>query len=43
MPVVATPGLPAERLKILRDAYAKTLYDPEFLEGTAKKGWEPRP
>jgi tripartite-type tricarboxylate transporter receptor subunit TctC len=43
MPIVATPGLPAERLKILREAYAKTFADPEFLEDTAKKGWEPRP
>ena len=43
MPIVTTPGSPAERLKILRDAYAKTFADPEFLEDAAKKGWEPRP
>ena len=25
-------GLPAERVKILRDAFAKTMRDPEFLD-----------
>jgi tripartite-type tricarboxylate transporter receptor subunit TctC len=43
MPILTTPGIPAERLKLLRDAYAKMFADPEFIEDTAKKGWEPRP
>ena len=43
MPILTTPGIPAERLKLLRDAYAKMFTDPEFIEDTAKKGWEPRP
>lgn len=30
-PFVAPPGLPAERVKILRDAFAATLADPDFL------------
>jgi tripartite-type tricarboxylate transporter receptor subunit TctC len=43
MPIVSTPGLPAERIKLLRDAYSKMFSDPELLEDIAKKGWEPRP
>jgi tripartite-type tricarboxylate transporter receptor subunit TctC len=30
-PMVAPPGVPAERLKMLREAYAKALKDPELL------------
>lgn len=30
-PFVAPPNLPADRLKILRDAFAATMTDPEFL------------
>jgi tripartite-type tricarboxylate transporter receptor subunit TctC len=29
--IVASPGIPAERVKILRDAFAKTLKDPDLL------------
>ena len=36
-PVMATPGTPPERVKILRDALAKTLSDPDVL-AEAKKG-----
>jgi len=36
-PMMATPGTPAERVKILRDAYVKTLNDPE-VRAEAKKG-----
>ena len=43
MPILTTPGLPAERLKLLRDGYAKMFADPEFVEDVTKKGWEPRP
>jgi tripartite-type tricarboxylate transporter receptor subunit TctC len=31
-PMVAPPGVPPERVKILRDAYGKALKDPELLE-----------
>ncbi|AMN45430.1 Bug family tripartite tricarboxylate transporter substrate binding protein [Rhodoplanes sp. Z2-YC6860] len=31
-PFVAPPGLPPERLKMLRDAFAATMKDPEFAE-----------
>jgi tripartite-type tricarboxylate transporter receptor subunit TctC len=43
MPIVATPGLPAERVKLLRDAYWKMFSDPDLLEDMGKKGWEPQP
>ena len=35
-PFVAPPGLPAERLKILRDSFMATAQDPE-LQADAKK------
>jgi tripartite-type tricarboxylate transporter receptor subunit TctC len=38
-PIVATPGVSAERAQILREAYAKTLKDFEFLEEAKKKRW----
>lgn len=31
-PMVAPPGVPQERVKILRDAYSKSLKDPELLD-----------
>jgi tripartite-type tricarboxylate transporter receptor subunit TctC len=36
-PIMVTPGTPPERVKILRDAFHKTLSDPEVL-AEAKKG-----
>jgi len=36
-PVLATPGTPADRVKILRDAYRKAMNDPELL-AEAQKG-----
>jgi len=36
-PVLATPGTPADRVKTLRDAFAKSIKDPELL-AEAKKG-----
>src|SRR5690242_2394095 len=38
-PIVATPGLTAEQTKLLRDAYIRTLKDPEFLDEITKRGW----
>ena len=43
MPVITSPGLPAERLTMLRDAWAKTFADAEFQEDLAKRNWEARP
>lgn len=39
-PLLAPPNLPAERLKTLREAYAKMLNDPDFLADTKKRGWD---
>ncbi len=42
-PVTLPPGTPADRVKILRDAYARALKDPELLAEAAKRNWEVRP
>jgi tripartite-type tricarboxylate transporter receptor subunit TctC len=42
-PILSSPGLPADRAATLRDAYAKTLKDPDFLSEAKKHGWELRP
>ncbi len=42
-PVAATPGIPPDRIKILRDAYVKTLQEPDLLDEAKKRGWEMRP
>ena len=42
-PIVSSPGLPADRTKILREAYAKTLQDGDLLNEAKKRGWELRP
>jgi tripartite-type tricarboxylate transporter receptor subunit TctC len=35
-PMIATPGTPADRVKILRDAYTKTFKEPEVVEEAKK-------
>ena len=42
-PILATPAIPAERVKILRDAYSKMLKDPEFVAEANKRQWELNP
>jgi tripartite-type tricarboxylate transporter receptor subunit TctC len=42
-PIVSSPGVPAERVKILREAYTRTLKAPEFLEEAKKNRWELKP
>ena len=42
-PIVATPGIPADRVKILRAAYSQTLRDAEFLAEAKKRGWDIKP
>ena len=42
-PVVTTPGVPADRVKILREAYTRMFKDPDFIEDLKKKGWEASP
>lgn len=42
-PIVSSPGLPGDRTKTLREAYAKTLQEPDLVEEAKKRGWELRP
>ena len=38
-PMVATPGIPADRVKILRGAYNRALNEPELVEEAKKRRW----
>lgn len=42
-PILATPDIPPDRVKLLRDAYSKMLKDPEFLADANKRQWEIHP
>jgi tripartite-type tricarboxylate transporter receptor subunit TctC len=42
-PIVSTPALPAERARVLREAYSKTMRDPDFVDEAKKRGWELKP
>ena len=42
-PIMTTPGVPPERVKILREAYAKALSDPKLLAEAKKRNWEVNP
>jgi tripartite-type tricarboxylate transporter receptor subunit TctC len=42
-PMLASPGIPADRVKILREAFEKTMKDPEFLAEVAKRKYELSP
>jgi tripartite-type tricarboxylate transporter receptor subunit TctC len=42
-PIGTAPGTPADRVKILREAYAKAIADPALLAEAAKRGWEVDP
>jgi tripartite-type tricarboxylate transporter receptor subunit TctC len=42
-PVAAPPGIPPDRLELLRDAYVKTMKDPELIAETKKQRWELNP
>ncbi len=42
-PMLAAPGVPAERVKLLREAYAKTMADGEFLAEAKKAKMEIEP
>ena len=39
-PMVASPGVPAERVKILREAFTKSVKDPEFMAETKKRKFD---
>ena len=36
-PIIGTPGIPADRVKILRGAFIKTVNDPDLLDDANKK------
>lgn len=42
-PMVAPPGLSPELTRVIRDAYAKTMRDPEFIAETRKRRFELEP
>jgi tripartite-type tricarboxylate transporter receptor subunit TctC len=42
-PLIAPPGVPADRLTILRDGLMKALKDPEFIAEAQKRNWEVEP
>lgn len=42
-PYIAPPGVPADRVKVLRDAFAATMKDPEFLIDAKKFDFEINP
>ena len=39
-PMLGSPGIPPDRIKILRDAFDKTMKDAEFLADVAKRKYE---
>jgi tripartite-type tricarboxylate transporter receptor subunit TctC len=42
-PILAPPGIPADRVKLLRDAYLNMLKDAEFLAEAKQRQWEIAP
>ncbi len=42
-PIVGGPGIPADRVKILRESFLKAMKDPELLAEAEKRRWEPDP
>ena len=42
-PIVSTPGIPADRLKILRDAFMKMFKDPDLVDEMKKRNWQADP
>jgi tripartite-type tricarboxylate transporter receptor subunit TctC len=39
-PLITPPNLPADRLRLLRDGFARMIADPEFLTEAKKREWE---
>jgi len=42
-PMIASPGIPADRVKILREAFAQATKDPEFIAETKKRRFDLEP
>jgi tripartite-type tricarboxylate transporter receptor subunit TctC len=39
-PFIASPGMPGERIKVLRDAFTKAMSDPALLADAQKRKWD---
>ena len=39
-PFIASPGMPAERIRVLRDAFTKAMNDPALLADAQKRKWD---
>ena len=42
-PMIASPGIPSDRVKVLREAFNKTTKDPEFIAETKKRKFDLEP
>ena len=42
-PIVAPPGIPSDRLNLLREAFLKTMKDPELLAEAKRKNFDITP
>jgi tripartite-type tricarboxylate transporter receptor subunit TctC len=42
-PYIGAPGIPSDRVKMLRDAFMKTMNDPELLAEVKKRDWATSP
>jgi tripartite-type tricarboxylate transporter receptor subunit TctC len=42
-PIVAPPGVPTDKIKVLRDAFIKTMNDPELLAEAKRKNFDIAP
>jgi len=39
-PIIGPPGMPADRVKVLREAFVKTMSDPALLADAQKRKWD---
>jgi len=42
-PVIGPPGIPADRIRLLREAFDKVMNDPSVSAEATKAGWDLRP
>ena len=42
-PILTPPGVPAERVRMVREAWNRTVKDPELLAEAKKRGWPVEP
>jgi tripartite-type tricarboxylate transporter receptor subunit TctC len=42
-PIISSPGVPAERVKLLREGFTKAMKDPALLAEAAKRKWDLEP